>query len=281
MRDPDHPLDAKEFADAAHTAMRDIQNRGKKVILVVGTNLYFKAIVHGIANLPAADSEFRESLEAVSTEVLYASLLEKDPTTAFNLHHNDRTRIIRSLEVFHLSGDESSRKRTAHGFQEFLMPCLAFVLWWPRDILHTRIQARANAMIDQGVLEETESVRNHFGNHCRALKTIGYQECEDLIGGRITKEQLEEKIVASTRRLAKQQRTFWKNEPQKRGWEILPNSSTPLELETFSATNETYPERVAKLSWKETLAITQDYFNASNPRNTIWHISARQVFSQI
>ncbi|MCB0333612.1 MAG: hypothetical protein KDD55_08950, partial [Bdellovibrionales bacterium] len=108
------PIDAKWYCDQIMSMTNSLQAEGKGSVLCVGTNLYLLSLLYGLAELPQGDGELRNQLEQESTVVLYERLKECDPRASENIHPHDKVRIIRALEVAHLSQDSLSEAHHIH-----------------------------------------------------------------------------------------------------------------------------------------------------------------------
>ncbi len=145
----------------ALAAIADIRARGVTPILVGGTGLYFKALTEGLADIPAADPEVRAALraraDAEGAPALHAELAARDPVTAARLEANDAPRILRALEVLETTGESIS------ALQADTKPALSAEEWRglaltpDRDVLYARIDARFEAMLAAGALEEVRA----------------------------------------------------------------------------------------------------------------------------
>lgn len=189
--DPNQEFSLSEYIDAAHAAIAGIRGRGKEVLFVGGTPLYLKALLRGVFQGPPADWEFREQIErelqALPVEALHQRLQVIDPLLAMKLHVNDKRRIIRGLEVFKLTGQRLSHLQTQ--FDESRPPAQAkvFVLSWPREALHARIDARVEQMFAAGLVEEVRGLLARYGSFSRtALQAVGYREVQEYLSGQET-----------------------------------------------------------------------------------------------
>jgi tRNA dimethylallyltransferase len=221
--EPNVECKVAQYIDAANVAIRDIQKRKKQAVVVAGSTMYAPALLYGLASLPKSDPVLRQELLGCQTEELYKRLREVDRLSAKRLHPNDRKRIVRALESTILSGNPASDSLEKHGFRHNKFPAIIIVLCWPRDVLYQRISERAALMVMSGLLRETRTVLERFGRSVRALDSVGYRQACACLMGELPRENLIEEITQYTRRLAKRQLTFWRNEPIKRGWIVLPS----------------------------------------------------------
>lgn len=215
--EPHDRCDVGRYLGFATDAIKAIQSRGKLPVVVAASGMYLTALVHGLVAAPAADHEFRASVEGLTNEVLHAELAARDPATAARLHAADRVRVVRALEVHHQGHQSMSGLQSLHGYPVVLRQALIIALEMERTSLYERIATRTRTMLRAGLLEETRRLRDAYP-HAWALTSIGYRECCLALDGALPEEALEESITQATRRLAKRQRTYLRNEPGKRGW---------------------------------------------------------------
>jgi tRNA dimethylallyltransferase len=214
--EPMEAFSAARFATLADQAISDIQARGKRVIVVGGTGLYLRVLLHGVVNTPGRDEALRAQLEALAdlhgNAALHAELAKVDPASAAQLHAADRVRVIRALEITQLTGQPASVWREAHAFEHDRYPYSLWVLDPPREALYARINARARAMFDGGLLEETASLVKRGFRDAAPMKAVGYAQALDCLEGRLTREAAIEETAKATRHYAKRQWTWFKKE---------------------------------------------------------------------
>lgn len=210
---------AARFRDDAIQAIEGIFSRGKQPILVGGTTLYLSALLSGLSDYPESDPEVRKSLQEMDATERYKLLQEKDPRRAAALHPNDAVRIIRALEICLQTGGVT--KPLSDSTLPF--PVIAINLSVPHERLNDLIALRSTKMIDDGLIEETKVLLESLEPPVPALSSVGYLEAVQYLNGGITREEMRERIIIATRQLAKRQRTFWRNEPVKRGWSVHPH----------------------------------------------------------
>ena len=227
IRDAAEPYSAAEFRRDALQAMADITARGKIPLLVGGTMLYFKALLHGLAAMPVSTPEVRAELEAEATRVgwpaMHAKLAEVDPITAAQLHPNHSQRICRALEVFRLSGIPMSAFRAQQKVDVLPYRTLQLALApKQRALLNQRIAMRFQHMMSAGFLEETYQLFQRQDLHMElpAMRAVGYRQAWEYwqsqqlpLSERLTREQLVERATIATRQLAKRQLTWLRSWP--------------------------------------------------------------------
>ena len=218
IRDPWEQYSAGEFAADASQVIRDISAAGRIPLLVGGTFLYFRSLVQGLADLPAADPALRAELEARAARegwpALHAELARFDPAAAARIGATDRQRIQRALEVRLLTGQPISalQARPAAGergsfFRIGLLPR-------DRPALAERIALRFQGMLERGFIDEVERLLSLPEMHTDrpALRAVGYRQIAQFVGGRCTRAEAERQALAATRQLAKRQLTWLRRE---------------------------------------------------------------------
>lgn len=225
--DPNEQINAARFIKLAEAAITDIQSRNKTAVIVGGSTMYLTALLYGLADLPASQEELRLQLSQISTTELYAELLQRDPLRARVLHPNDRIRIERAIEIARGLKQSPSERIIQHGNRDLRHSALCFCLCLKRKELYARIDARVAAMLASGLVAETRQVLERYGIKSPGLGAIGYAEVVQMISQQISEDELAAKIAQSTRRYAKRQLTYWRNEPQKRSWNVEPPQNWP------------------------------------------------------
>lgn len=185
---PTDDFSLSEYIDAAHAAIADIQSRDRPVLFVGGTPLYLKALLRGVYQGPPADWGFRQQIEdelrTVPLDALHQRLQVIDPLLAARLHPRDKRRIIRGLEVFRLTGQRLSHLQTQFDEGRPASEVKVFVLAWPRDALHQRIDARVEQMFAGGLIAEVEQLLSRYGALGRtANQAVGYREVIEYLTG--------------------------------------------------------------------------------------------------
>ena len=224
IRDPLESYSAAEFCADALQAMAQISAAGRIPLLVGGTMLYFKALLEGLAEMPAANAVLRAELEAWAAAEGYAALHEElrrvDPQSAQRIHPTDPQRLVRALEVYRLSGltmSEHRLRQQARGSQGLLPYTVAQLAIAPaqRQILHERIALRFELMLEQGLISEVEALRARGDLHLGlpSMRAVGYRQIWEYLDGNIERHSMVERGVAATRQLAKRQFTWL------RGWQ--------------------------------------------------------------
>lgn len=218
--DPAEPYSAGRFRHDALAAMREIHGAGRIPLLVGGTMLYFRALESGLAELPAADPELRQELDARGARLgwpaLHTELARADPQAAARIHPHDTQRIQRALEVFLITGRPMSAIR---GCGEVPGENIRFikVILAPasRELLRERIARRFQEMIDRGFIAEVARLhaRPDLHRDLPSMRAVGYRQLWDFHEGRCTRDESIRRGIVATHRLAKRQMTWLRGEP--------------------------------------------------------------------
>jgi tRNA dimethylallyltransferase len=223
VREPHEVYSAADFARDALAATQAIAARGRVPVLAGGTGLYFEALFDGLAEMPAADPGLRERLRAEAAArgwpALHAELRAVDPAAAARIHATDPQRITRALEVFRLSGRPISEWQAQRRPQAFPFRVLRLALC-PRErgLLHERIAARFDAMLDAGFLDELRALRADPRLHpdLPAMRAVGYRQGLRHLAGETDLAAFREQAIAATRQLAKRQLTWLRSRAELR-----------------------------------------------------------------
>jgi tRNA dimethylallyltransferase len=198
---------------AAADAVEDCRTRGKQVLFVGGTPLYLRALRDGLDPQPARDPDFRQRLEdevlQTGSGPLHARLAKGDPVAAARIHPHDARRIIRALEIVHVTGrpSPSSWFEVRPQDQEFASRMM--VLDQPRRTLRERIDRRVEKMFAAGLIEETLAAAARPGGiGATARQAAGYTEALEVLAGRMTPQQAIQLTQQRTYQLAKRQLTW-------------------------------------------------------------------------
>ncbi len=217
--EPDQPFDAAAFRDAAEDALLQLSQRGRRGLVVGGTGLYLRALLHGLAPALAVPPALRAQLEAetaaLPSEALHARLALVDPTLARRLAPRDRVRILRGLEVHAATGRPLSEHQAEHSFREQRHPALVIGLELEREELRRRIAARCHAMVEQGFLDEVARLREKgYGPELKPMQSLGYKHMNWVLDGRCPMAEALELQIRDTLRYARRQMTWFRALPE-------------------------------------------------------------------
>ncbi len=213
---PTSAYSAANFRSDAWRLMADITARGKIPLLVGGTMLYFKALEAGLSGLPEASPAIRAQLDTEAAKIGWPAMHNKlaalDPATAARLMPNDMQRIQRALEVIEISGETMS-SLFAKQTSETLPYNLLKIALIPsnRKVLHTRIEARFEQMLQAGFVDEVKTLIAKYPNltaESTAMRCVGYRQALEHLNGDYDAKELRERGIFATRQLAKRQLTW-------------------------------------------------------------------------
>jgi len=218
VADPREDFDAARYVRLADEAIAGIQARGKKALVVGGTGLYLRALLHGLVPAPPADprlrAELRQAWEEQGAQALHARLAAADPAAAARIHPADCQRVLRALEVSLKTGQPFSHRQAAHGFRQKRYEYLLMGLNRPRDELYKRIELRCHKMWEQGLIDEVQRLlAQGVPPSARSLQTLGYRHALGFIEGRFGREEALALMIRDTKAYAKRQITWFRSMP--------------------------------------------------------------------
>jgi len=205
------------YRQMALAMLEDLRSRGRLPILTVGTGLYLRALLEGLADVPQRSEELRERLRASAEEhapgYLHRLLKRLDPVAAGKIALADEQKLIRAVEVCVLARRPVSE---VHGTGRSPLAgwrALKIGLIPPREALYARIHARTDAMLEQGWMEEVRSLMaSGLPENAKPFDFIGYRELRQVLRGEKQLEEARAAIQQATRRYAKRQLTWFRKE---------------------------------------------------------------------
>jgi tRNA dimethylallyltransferase len=215
---PDSHITAGEYARLARQALEEIKGRGHLPIVVGGTGLYLRALLDGLFAGPQRSEELRERLreriESRGSNYLHRILRRLDPVAAAKIHANDTPKVIRAIEVC-----LASRQKMTDLWRQGREPLLGFRILRlgldpDRESLYRRINQRAQEMFEAGLIEETERLREQYGDAAGPLSSLGYKQARQFLRGELTREQALQAAQQAHRNYAKRQMTWFRSEPE-------------------------------------------------------------------
>jgi tRNA dimethylallyltransferase len=219
----------------------ELKAAGRVPILVGGTGLYFKALTGGLAAVPATPAEIRDRvrgrLEEEGIAPLYAELIARDPATAHRLMPNDRSRICRALEVLDATGRSLSDWHK-EGMSPLVDPAQAakIFLTFERKQLVARIETRFAAMLKAGALDEVRALAaRKLDPLLPAMKAHGVPWLIRHLNGEISLDEAAAGAIMDTRRYAKRQGTWFRNQMKDWPWEAPETAQKALEKQFAGA----------------------------------------------
>ncbi|MDN5276787.1 MAG: tRNA dimethylallyltransferase [Clostridiales bacterium] len=214
--DPAQEFSVAEYQRLATQAIDDIHRRNKIPIVVGGTGLYIKSLLYPMNFTDASyDPEFRRELqrqaETTGKEYLHKKLQAVDPKTAARLHPNDVRRVIRALEVYHLTGKPMSEYNQELEKMDYKYNVAMIGLTMDRAKLYERINQRVDEMIEKGLLDEVKRLLDRgYTRDMISMQGLGYKELIDYFQGKVSLEEAIYILKRETRRYAKRQLTWFR-----------------------------------------------------------------------
>lgn len=214
---PTESFSVSDYVKLAHNVIADINSRGKMPLVVGGTGLYISSLVDNIVfDDTGSDYQFREQMRSFAAkhgnEALLAKLAEIDKVAADKLHSNNLSRIIRALEVYHISGKKiSDVQAESRKIPSPYNECMIMLNYANREMLYQRINKRVDMMVEAGLEAEAREFFTH-DNYDTASQAIGYKELRPYFDGTANFNECIEKLKQSTRNYAKRQLTWFKKD---------------------------------------------------------------------
>lgn len=211
--EPTKNYNAAMYQERVRVVIDDILSRGKMPILCGGTGLYLKAALYDMNfSIASSDEKYRKKLEVLFDEkgaiYLHEMLHEKDPESAKNIHPNNIKRVIRALEILHLSGIRKSDQKQEE--KKHYINSKIIALKHDRSVLYERINKRVDMMIDEGLEAEVRYLLKIGVNiKNNAMQAIGYKEWIDYFDKNITLKECIYNIKINSRHYAKRQLTWF------------------------------------------------------------------------
>lgn len=206
-------FDAGRFARLAESALQEIVRRGRTPIVAGGTGLYVRALLQGLAPLPAGDAAVRARLAAQARadgrEKLHARLTAVDPAAAAKIPPANIQRLIRALEVFELTGKPISSFWSG---DRPARPAKILLIEWPADELRARIKARAETMWPAMLEEVRALLAAGAPEDAPGFQSLGYKDAVACARGRLSGEAGLAALIAATCAYAKRQRTWFRGQ---------------------------------------------------------------------
>ena len=214
---PDEACTAGDYSRLAREALTGITERGHLPIVAGGTGLYLRALIDGLFPSPPVHPGHRERLrERAKTHgaaYVHRLLTRLDPAAAAAIHANDVPKVVRAIEVS-LAAKQPLTEQWQKGRDALTgYRILRLGLEPPRPLLYERINQRAAAMFDRGLVEETERLIERYGPDCRPFMSLGYAEAAAVLRGELTRDQAIAQAQQGHRNYAKRQATWFRREP--------------------------------------------------------------------
>ena len=176
--------------------------------------LYINSLIYEIEyNEVEFDAKYREELEKDANEnldKLYEMAVKIDEEAMKNISRNDKKRIIRVLEIYKQTGMTKTELEKKTRKEETEFEYKVFVTNLDREKLYEKINKRVDIMIEDGLIDEVRNILEKYKEYPTAMQALGYKETKQYLDGKITKEEMIEKIKQETRRYAKRQLTWFR-----------------------------------------------------------------------
>ncbi|WP_408011058.1 tRNA (adenosine(37)-N6)-dimethylallyltransferase MiaA [Pseudalkalibacillus sp. A8] len=235
IRTPFEDYSAVDFQQDVQQKINQLHEQGSLPIMVGGTGLYIRSVTHGYEFTDvAADPEYRKELEAYveeqGPEALHERLMKIDAERASQIHPNNFRRVIRALEIHHAAGSLENPKN--HSEEESPYNLITVGLTMDREQLYERINLRVDLMMEEGLLEEVQSLYDSGVRNTQAVQGIGYKELYAYFEGECSLEEAVATLKRNSRRYAKRQLTWFRHQ---------------MEVEWFDVTNGSINEKIPSI----------------------------------
>jgi tRNA dimethylallyltransferase len=224
--DPHEEFNAGLFKKHADSVILKLSRHHTRSIVVGGTYLYVRVLLHGLIQGVANNKQIRDRLRILKSSFgvpyVYDKLRSLDPEAASRIHLNDYVRIERALESYFISGKRISYLQKEHGFKNIEYNYLKIGLYDKIENLKRRIEERVDSMVAKGVVEEVEKIRKMgFSPLLKPLQAIGYRQINQYLEKEISLQRAIDLIKRDTRRLANRQMT-WLRKDKEINWYKIP-----------------------------------------------------------
>ena len=216
--EPDEPFHVVQFQHDAIAAMEQLWDKGKLPLIVGGTGFYIQALLYDVDfSEEDADLKLRQKYaqlaQSEGAEALHAQLAQVDPQAAGQIHANNIKRVIRALEFYEKTGTPISAHNAAERAKQSPYGFAYFVLTDRREHLYERIDARVDAMMEQGLLDEVKKLRDMgYTRELVSMQGLGYKELLAYLDGECSLDEAVYMIKRDTRHFAKRQLTWFRRE---------------------------------------------------------------------
>ena len=256
VRVPHHQIDVLTVRDRASVAafqrsarsdIDAVESRGHLAIIAGGSGLYVRALTDGLdfpGTDPAVRTRLTERAEREGTPALYAELVRLDPVAAERIEASNTRRIVRALEVIEITGRPFSASLPRY---EDVAPTVHIALRCERRLLDTRINARAHAMFERGLVEEVETLIDQgLRQGETASRAIGYSQALAVIDGTMSVPEAIASTALATRQLASRQIKWFRRDPRVQWIDVA--------LTEEGRCTDAERSRVTRQAWEHVLA---------------------------
>jgi tRNA dimethylallyltransferase len=240
--DPDEEFSVSEFQKMAEKHIEEIHNKAKLPIIIGGSGLYLNSLLYDLdfANVKSDEKVkkyYTEYYEEHGVDKLYELLINVDPQACEKIHKNNVKRVIRALEVCHITGKKFSDMSTDIRKPSNKYDFKIIGLEMERDLLYQRINKRVDLMFEEGLVDEVkELVDKGYTMDLSSMRGIGYKEIIEYLEGKVTKEEAIETLKTNTRHFAKRQFTWFKADKNIEWFDLTTLSDIDLIVENIYST---------------------------------------------
>lgn len=212
---PDDSFSVAEFQTLVREKISEITNRGKTPFIVGGTGLYIQSVLYDYQfQETPTDHHYRKELESLAeqegSKAIHVLLEKVDSEAASKIPHQNVRRVIRALEVFHVTGKKASEWQKEQK-KELLYDAAIIGLTMERELLYSRINERVEIMVTEGLIEEVNYFYQLDLRDCQAIQAIGYKELYKYFDGFLSLDEAIDELKQNSRRYAKRQLTWFRN----------------------------------------------------------------------
>lgn len=213
---PNEEFSVSEFQKKAEEHIDGLLNKDKLPIVIGGSGLYVNSLLYDLDFGKVKSDEkvkkyYTDFYNEHGSDKLHKLLEDIDPESAIKIHKNNVKRVIRALEVCHITGKKFSEMNTDIRKPSNKYDCIIIGLEMDREVLYQRINKRVDIMVENGLVEEVKAILDKgYDRNLVSLQAIGYKEIIDYLEGKTTKEDAIEILKTNTRRFAKRQFTWFK-----------------------------------------------------------------------
>lgn len=215
MIKPDDPFSVADFQQHVKSHIKAIHQRGNLPIIVGGSGLYIQSVLFDYhfseqRRDAALTKRLFQQIEAEGAENLYERLRQIDPEQARKIHPNNHRRLVRALEVYELTGLTMSAYQEG---QQAESPYDPFIIGldMERTTLYSRINKRVDQMVEDGLIQEVQSLIDKGYKECQSMQAIGYKEIAAYLENRLSKTDAISAVKQNSRKYAKRQLTWFRN----------------------------------------------------------------------
>ncbi|AGF49258.1 tRNA (adenosine(37)-N6)-dimethylallyltransferase MiaA [Candidatus Kinetoplastidibacterium galati] len=223
IREPYQTYSAADFCYDTNSLIQEIIDRGNIPVIVGGTMMYYNSLRFSLDNLPKANKEIRQEIESKANTIgwieLHKYLTKIDPESASRIHHNDKQRIQRAIEIYTITGNPMSsllniRKKKQEQTNKYITVSLEPI---ERQCLHKKIIERFNYMIENGLVDEVYSLysRKDLNKDMPSIKCVGYKQIWEFFENKVSLNTAIERSIIATRKLAKRQLTWLRSQKER------------------------------------------------------------------